>query len=120
MNGLAASIVEVIGETPVVALGRLTAGLRGRIIAKLDYLNPIDPLRAVALKQVRASWGGTGATRYTFTPVDGGTRVDWTWELIPTGLMKFLMGPMLPIARRMFQTGLDNLKALMESGRITP
>jgi uncharacterized protein YndB with AHSA1/START domain len=51
----------------------------------------IDPLRAVALKQVSASWGGTGATRYTFTPVDGGTRVDWAWELNPTGLMRLLM-----------------------------
>src|SRR5918999_1782281 len=55
----------------------------------------IDPLRAVALRQVSASWGGSGATRYTFTPVDGGTRVDWTWELNPTGLMGILMGPLL-------------------------
>ena len=80
----------------------------------------IDPLRAVALKQVSASWGGSGATRYTFSPVDGGTRVDWTWELNATGPMKLLMGPMLPLARRMFQSDLDNLKRLMESGRITP
>jgi cysteine synthase A len=37
---VAPSIVEVIGGTPVVELGRLTRGLRGRIVAKLDYLNP--------------------------------------------------------------------------------
>ena len=79
----------------------------------------IDPLRAVALKQVSASWGGNGATRYTFTPVDGGTRVDWTWELIPSGPMRLLMGPTLVLTRRMFQSDLENLKALMESGRIT-
>jgi uncharacterized protein YndB with AHSA1/START domain len=80
----------------------------------------IDPLRAVGLRQVSASWGGTGSTRYTFTPVDGGTRVDWAWELNPTGLMGLVMGPMLPLIRRMFQSDLENLKGLMESGRITP
>ena len=37
---LAASIVDVIGATPAVELSRITAGLDGRIIAKLEYLNP--------------------------------------------------------------------------------
>ena len=35
-----ASIVDVIGGTPSVLLDRLTDGLNGRIVAKLDYLNP--------------------------------------------------------------------------------
>jgi cysteine synthase len=39
-KGIADSIVDVIGNTPVVALDRLTRGMRGRIIAKLEYLNP--------------------------------------------------------------------------------
>ena len=34
------SVLEVIGSTPVVALSRLTRGLSGRILAKLEYLNP--------------------------------------------------------------------------------
>ncbi len=34
------STVEAIGETPLVELSRLTRGLDGRILAKLDYLNP--------------------------------------------------------------------------------
>ncbi len=38
--GVAASVVDAIGATPVVELSRLTRGLPGRIIAKLDYLNP--------------------------------------------------------------------------------
>jgi cysteine synthase A len=40
MNGVAASVVDVIGSTPVVELSRLTRGLEGRIVAKLEYLNP--------------------------------------------------------------------------------
>jgi cysteine synthase len=39
-NGVASSVVEVIGGTPTIELARLTRGMRGRIVAKLDYLNP--------------------------------------------------------------------------------
>jgi cysteine synthase len=35
-----ASAIDAIGDTPLVELSRLTAGLEGRILAKLDYLNP--------------------------------------------------------------------------------
>lgn len=34
------STVEAIGDTPLVALDRITRGLDGRILAKLDCLNP--------------------------------------------------------------------------------
>jgi len=35
-----ASAIDAIGDTPLVELSRLTAGAGGRILAKLDYLNP--------------------------------------------------------------------------------
>ena len=35
-----ASVVDVIGGTPAVELSRLTKGIDGRIVAKLEYLNP--------------------------------------------------------------------------------
>ncbi len=35
-----ASAIDAIGDTPLVELSRLTAGASGRILAKLDYLNP--------------------------------------------------------------------------------
>src|SRR5579872_1688692 len=34
------SVVEAIGATPLVELSRLTRGTGGRILAKLEYLNP--------------------------------------------------------------------------------
>jgi len=37
---LLSSAIEAIGNTPLVELSRLTKGLDGRILAKLDYLNP--------------------------------------------------------------------------------
>jgi cysteine synthase A len=39
-SGIASSIIDVIGDTPVVALERMTRGIHGRILAKLDFLNP--------------------------------------------------------------------------------
>ena len=38
--GLCASILDVIGNTPLVELSRLTKNIEGRILAKLEYLNP--------------------------------------------------------------------------------
>ncbi len=35
-----ASVIEAIGETPLVELSRLTRSLPGRILLKLEYLNP--------------------------------------------------------------------------------
>ena len=34
------SVADAIGQTPLVALDRLTRGKRGRIVAKLEFLNP--------------------------------------------------------------------------------
>lgn len=39
-EGLAASVLELIGNTPLVELGRVIAGLEGRVFAKVEYLNP--------------------------------------------------------------------------------
>ena len=39
-NLLLPSAVEAIGQTPLVELARLTRGLPGRIVAKLEFLNP--------------------------------------------------------------------------------
>src|ERR1700733_7308662 len=41
-SGVFPSVVDAIGKTPLVSLDRLTRsrGLEGRLLAKLDYLNP--------------------------------------------------------------------------------
>ncbi len=40
MNTLFHSAVDAIGGTPLVELSRITRGMEGRILAKLDHLNP--------------------------------------------------------------------------------
>jgi cysteine synthase len=39
-NGAFPSTIETIGNTPLVELSRLTRGMDGRILAKMEYLNP--------------------------------------------------------------------------------
>lgn len=39
-RGISGSIAEAIGNTPLVALDRITRDLDGRILMKLEYLNP--------------------------------------------------------------------------------
>ena len=39
-SGVHDSVLGAIGWTPAVELARITAGLEGRIVAKLEYLNP--------------------------------------------------------------------------------
>ena len=39
-GSLASSVLGAIGNTPLVELSRVTRGLEGRILAKLEYLNP--------------------------------------------------------------------------------
>lgn len=39
-SGILGSLSEAIGRTPLVALDRITRDLDGRILAKLEYLNP--------------------------------------------------------------------------------
>jgi uncharacterized protein YndB with AHSA1/START domain len=93
-------------------------GLFGRPMESVMEVTELEPNRAVALKLISASWGGTGKTRYTFTPVDGGTRVDWTWEMEPGGLMKPFSRQFMAYFEKAFQRDLDNLKVVMESGAL--
>jgi len=37
---ISTSVSDAIGQTPLVELGRITASVNGRVLAKLEYLNP--------------------------------------------------------------------------------
>ncbi len=81
MTGFA-SICDVIGNTPSVWLDRLTAdaGVQGRILAKLDYLNPGFS------KKDRAALGIILAARDSGDLVEGQTVVELTSGNMGTGL----------------------------------
>jgi len=39
-SAVLSTVLDAIGETPLVELNRITRGINGRIVAKLEYLNP--------------------------------------------------------------------------------
>ena len=73
---------------------------------------------AVALELISASWGGTGRTRYTFTPVGDGTRVDWHWDFAMRGWLRPFDGLLASTFTRAFRRDLDRLRSMMEAGEL--
>ena len=52
--GVGSSVLDAIGHTPLVELSRITRHLDGRILAKLDYLNPGGSKKdRIALRMIR-------------------------------------------------------------------
>lgn len=79
-NQLLASTVEAIGETPLIELSRLTRGTGGRILAKLDYLNPGLSKKDRIARQIIEDAEGAGLLR------PGQTVVELTSGNTGTGL----------------------------------
>ena len=51
--GVGASVLEAIGRTPLIALDRLTKGLPGRVLAKLESFGPSCSVKdRIALRMV--------------------------------------------------------------------
>ena len=76
----AASILDTIGQTPLVALDRLSAGLPGRVFAKIESVNPGASIKdRIALKIVEQA-----EHRGQLQP--GGTVVELTSGNTGTGL----------------------------------
>ncbi len=45
MTGINGDIAQVVGKTPLVRLNRITAGLKGTILAKLEFQNPLSSVK---------------------------------------------------------------------------
>jgi len=74
------SAVEVIGNTPMVALSRFCKGMDGLILAKLEYLNPGFSKKDRIARQIIAEAEASGALR------PGQTVVELTSGNTGTGL----------------------------------
>lgn len=112
---------ELITEGPPGIGSRrrtVTKALFGGTQETVMEVTELEPQRTVALKLISASWGASGWTRYAFAPVDGGTRVDWTWEIELNGWKKPLSGPLMAMFQRLFRRDLENLKRKMEAGEL--
>ena len=53
---IAHSITDLIGNTPLVELNRLTEGLEARVVAKLEFFNPGSSVKdRIAVSMVEAA-----------------------------------------------------------------
>ena len=79
------SIVETIGNTPIVRLNKMTKGIAGTILAKVEYFNPGNSTKdRMALKMIE------DAERAGLLK-PGGTIIEGTSG--NTGIVAFLLWP---------------------------
>lgn len=74
----------------------------------------IEHERRIAVRSVEAVVPFTSA--WTFTPVGGGTRVDWRWDFEIGGWLRPFDRLVGAVFARAFRPDLDRLKWMMESG----
>ena len=76
----------------------------------------LEPERRVAVRSVEAPVPFTSA--WTFTAVDGGTRVDWVWDFTMPRLLGVFDAVVGALFARSFRPDLARLKSMMESGEL--
>jgi cysteine synthase A len=93
-----ASITEAIGETPLVQLQRLPAmhGVRARILAKLEYLNPAASVKdriGVAMIEAMEAKGEIGKDTVLIEPTSGNTGIALAFVAAARGYRLILVMP---------------------------
>ena len=83
MQGALQSITDAVGNTPIVRLNRVTAGLKAEIYVKCEYLNPggshKDRLAANLLRRAEEQGLKPGGTIVEAT--SGNTGASWrSWR----------------------------------------
>jgi len=56
MSKIAENITQLVGGTPLVRLQKLSAGLPGQVVLKLEYYNPMSSIKdRIALSMIEAA-----------------------------------------------------------------
>ena len=75
---IASSITDLIGNTPLVALNRLSAGLPAKVVAKLEFFNPGSSVKdriAAAMIDTAEKAGKINANTIIVEPTSGNTGI---------------------------------------------
>lgn len=83
---IAANVTDLIGNTPLVQLNRLTAGIDGRVLAKLEFFNPAHSVKdriAAAMIEAAEKAARSARTRSCWNPPRGTPVSGWPWSVPP-------------------------------------
>lgn len=75
---IANSVTELIGNTPLVRLNRLAAGIDGNVLAKLEFFNPAHSVKdriAAAMIEAAEKAGKIGPDTIILEPTSGNTGI---------------------------------------------
>ena len=105
---------EKITDGPIGVGTRFRATARSgrRLVEMLIEITEYDRARRLGSRTTMSSVDVNGGL--TFEPVDGATRMSWSWEVSPKGPLR-LLGPLVArLGRRQEQTIWTGLKAQLE------
>lgn len=86
---IASNVTELIGNTPLVKLNRLAAGINGTIAAKLEFYNPAHSVKdriAVAMIDAAQAAGAIGPDTIILEPTSGNTGIGLAMVCAARGL----------------------------------
>jgi cystathionine beta-synthase len=115
---VADDVVQLIGDTPMVKLNRVTKGIKAKVYAKLEYLNPGGSVKdRIGIAMIReAEADGVIRPGYTIVePTSGNTGMGLALAAILRGYKIVFTVP-----DKMSRDKIDLLRALGAKVRVTP
>ena len=89
-------ITQTIGHTPLVRLNRIAEGCHGRVLAKLEFFNPLSSIKdrvGVAMLDAAAAEGRLGPDTVVIEPTSGNTGIALAFAAAVRGVRLILTMP---------------------------